>query len=605
MPISSYRDFGVTPGRIALFFGLALAAAGFEGFGLAMLLPVLEYLEKGRDVAVLAVASAHWQRLVEAFAWLGWPLTLASLLGAVLGLMLLRIVLIFGRQYYIAWFSQEILHVTRTALMDACLGARYAFNQALPTGQTVNLLTNETQRVGAGLSSILTLAANGLAIAMLLGVLLWVSLPLTAVAGAFLVLAAGVVWLFVRRTKAVGFSASDALKRLFFQVVERLMAFRLIKLTATAGREAGVVRAASREVCDHLVKLRTYGARVDLVMEPVVVAGALTILYVAVTLFGMGLAEMGLFMLILLRLLPLSQGLLREWQSFVSCQGAMAAIRGGLDQARAAAEPLAGGRPFAGLSDGIRLQGVTFAYDGAARPALDAVSLAIPAGRMTALVGPSGAGKTTLADLLPLLQEPRSGELFFDNVPARDYDRGSLRRGIAFVSQEAILFNDTVRANLAFVRPDAGEADIWTALTSAKAREFVEALPQGLDTPLGERGACLSGGQRQRIALARALLQGAPVIVLDEPTSALDSESELAIQQSIEDLRRAGRTTLVVIAHRLSTIRGADRIVVLENGRVTQQGAHAELALGEDWYATGAAILGGTGGGTGGGGEGA
>jgi subfamily B ATP-binding cassette protein MsbA len=592
---NSYEDFGIFPRRILLFLCLALSAAGFEGFGMAMLLPVMQYLEKGRDVSTLAASSANWQRLVDAFAWMGWPLSLASLLTAVLGLMLLRILMVYARQYYVAWLSQEILHTTRMTLMDACLGARFTFFTSMHTGQMMNLLTTEAQRVGSGLGVVLTLGANSLAVAMLLGVLLWVSVPLTLVAVVFLTLAGVLVWLVVRRTKAVGFSVSEALKGLSFKVMERLMAFRLIKLTATSRREAGHIRDASAEVRDHMVQLRTWGAKVDLLMEPLVVASSLGIFYIAVIRYGMTLAEVGLFMLILVRLLPLAQGLLRDWQTYVSCQGAVAALRGGLDLARAEAEQEAGGVPFAGLTRGIRLEGVTFGYNGALRPALDQVGLEIPAGRMTALVGPSGAGKSTLADLLPRLQEPQAGVLFFDGIPARDYDLSSLRRGIAFVSQEAILFNDSVRANLAFVRPEATDQEIWQALEQAKAREFVEALPQGLGTPLGERGACLSGGQRQRIALARALLQGAPVIVLDEPTSALDSESELAIQGSIESLRRESKTTLVVIAHRLSTIRSADKIAVLENGRVVQQGTHAELALGDEWYAKVAAIQGGNG----------
>lgn len=590
MVLSSLRDFGITPGRFVAFFSLSLGSSVLEGFGLAMILPVLQFLEKGRDLSLLTGSSVMWRRIASAFGAMGWQVTLGSLLSAVLVLMLLRIGFTYCRQYYIAWFSQEMLHVTRMNLIHAWLGARYDLFSKLSAGQMVNLVTNETQRAGGGLASLLTLSANLVAIMGLIIVLLWVSVKLTLFAVLFLCVAGGLVWVFVRHSKKTGFSASDALKNFSFQLMERIMAIRLIKLIASEVLESGRMRAASAGVRDHFVRLRTYGARVDLIIEPIVVAGGLSILFVAVNFLGSTLAEVGLFMLILLRLLPMSQGLLREWQSLMACQGALSAVRQGLEQARSLHEIAGGNRPFHGLSECIRLEGVVFSYPGEDRTALEGVSLEIPAGRMTALVGPSGAGKSTLVDLLPLLRRPRAGKVLFDGVPAGEYDLTSLRLGIAFVSQEAIIFNDTVRANLAYVRQEASDTEIWEALERASAREFVESTKEGLATVLGERGASLSGGQRQRIALARALLQGAPVIVLDEPTSSLDSESELAIQKSINHLRNKGNVTIVVIAHRLSTIRRSDKIVVLDHGRVVQEGTHEELVLSEDWYAKVAAI---------------
>ena len=228
---------------------------------------------------------------------------------------------------------------------------------------------------------------------------------------------------------------------------------------------------------------------------------------------------------------------------------------------------------------------MTFTYDGSDTPALDNISLTIPAGKVTALVGPSGAGKTTLADLIPRLYVPQQGRVLYDGVNGAEFDLFSLRSNMAFVSQDAAVFDDTVRGNLRFVKPEASEEEIWVALERAKAREFVEALPHGLDTFVGERGFILSGGQKQRLSMARALLQNTGVLILDEPTSALDSETEEDIKLAIDGIRSNTETTIVIIAHRLSTIRDADQIVVMMDGRIAEYGAHEDLMVSEEWYA--------------------
>ena len=224
--------------------------------------------------------------------------------------------------------------------------------------------------------------------------------------------------------------------------------------------------------------------------------------------------------------------------------------------------------------DCIEFKDVTFSY-GQDEPVLHEINLKVRRGEILAVVGPSGGGKTTLANLLPRFHDVDSGVLLIDGHDVRDVTLHSLRSQMALVTQQTILFNDTVRNNIGYGSRDCSEEDIRHAADAAFAYEFIKELPDGFDTVIGESGARLSGGQRQRISIARAILKDAPVLVLDEATSALDTESERKVQKALENLMK-NRTT-IVIAHRLSTIKNADRIIVMQNGRLVEEGTHERL----------------------------
>jgi ATP-binding cassette subfamily C protein CydCD len=383
----------------------------------------------------------------------------------------------------------------------------------------------------------------------------------------------------------LGGEARDALGLMAAYITETIQGLSdLVAFQAVAGRRRGfmeLVRGYQSIRLELLADLSAQTAR----LETVTGLGGL-----AVAIVGARLAAehhlpptmLPLFILIsLASFLPISEiaNVSRQLADTIASTRRLYAVH--REEPAVVDGPLLPPEPKGGSA--IRFEGASFTYPGARRPALSAIDLDIPAGATLALVGPSGAGKTTIASLLLRFWDPTVGRILVDGVDLRDFELDHLRRRISLVSQDTYLFNDTLRANVALARPEADEAAIHRALEQAALAEFVASLPEGLDTRVGERGVQLSGGQRQRVAIARAFLKNAPTLVLDEATSHLDAVSEAQVRDALDALMR-DRTT-IVIAHRLSTVRNADLLAVLDHGRLVETGSHAELVARNGLYA--------------------
>jgi subfamily B ATP-binding cassette protein MsbA len=347
--------------------------------------------------------------------------------------------------------------------------------------------------------------------------------------------------------------------------------------------EIGRFRDALSRLLSADLKAARATALAPAVMELVGAAAGAGIFYLAGRRIAAGTLDGGRFFVVLVGLGLLYMSVRRLNQLNVELQHALAAatrVFAMMDRKPAIADR-PGAAALPPFREAVRFEGVGFAYDGA--PVLRDIDLALGRGEVVALVGRSGSGKSTMANLLPRFYDPTEGRITVDGHDLRDVTLHSLRAQIGLVTQETVLFDDTVRANIAYGRADVPLARVIEAATAAHAHEFVRLLPQGYDTRLGERGARLSMGQRQRLAIARALLKDPPILVLDEATSALDAESEALVQEALETLM-VGRTSLV-IAHRLATVRRADRIVVLEGGGIVEVGRHADLLARGGLYA--------------------
>jgi len=357
---------------------------------------------------------------------------------------------------------------------------------------------------------------------------------------------------------------------------EMISGIRIVKAFDPTGRENGRFDEVNRRYTRHYERLKILSALSSPVSEILGIVVAVTIILTGGRLVLTGQLRPDLLVLFLGLVLWVIGPIKNLIRANSTLQQSLAAARRIFEVLDAPMEVVEGtqGQPFAVPQDALRFENVTFEYDPDV-PVLHDVSLEVPAGHVVALVGPSGAGKSTMVDLVPRFLEPTQGRVSLDGVALEELDLASLRGNVGVVSQEVILFHDTVAANIAFGARGVSRERVVDAARTANAHEFIDALPKGYDTVIGERGLQLSGGQRQRLAIARAVLKNPPILILDEATSALDSESERAVQEAMQRLV-VGRTTLV-IAHRLSTIQAADRIVVLHEGRIIESGTHEEL----------------------------
>ena len=566
----------VTRRQAFLLLLLGVVYAGFEAIGVSLLLPVLRHVERGATStpANASVVEAMVARMADAS---GPPVLFVLVLIAflpVLGRQTFR----YLHQVYAERLRFEAVARLRRDGFGAFLDARLSFVLAEGQGRLVSVLTTEIERGSSALPHLLQFGEAVILVAAYLVLLLvlapWlVPVVLMAIAAVGLAVRAR-----VRHSKAYGVRFSRQYEALHVAAAEKLAGIRLVKMRSQEEREAAAVGTIADSLKEMFWRLCRAKEGIEVAIEPLMILGGFVTLYVAVSRFGMTLASLGIFMFVLLRMVPLLKQVNVARQTIGSLLGSLESIRRAIDGARAARDVASGIRPFTGLRRELAFEEVSFSY-GDADWALHGISFRAEKGSLTAIVGRSGSGKSTLLDLIPRLRDVTGGEITIDGVPLPDFELKGLRSAIGVVDQQGFLFNDTVANNIAYGLAGVSRARIVAAARGAHAHDFITDLPQGYETLVGERGIRLSVGQRQRISLARVLLQDPDILLLDEPTSALDSESEQYIQAVLDQLRAS--KAIIVVAHRLSTIRRADRILVLDQGRIVERGDHESLL--RDW----------------------
>ena len=489
----------------------------------------------------------------------------------------------FLGNYFLARVSLGLVHDLRVRLFDSLLNLPNRYFDQNNSGHLISRITfNVTMVTGAATDAIKVVFREGLTVIFLFGYLLWMNWKLTFVMVAVLPLIGFLVSRASRKFRKQAKRIQAAMGDLTHVVSESIQGYRVVRSFGGEPYESErFVRASVDNTSKQLRMVKT-----SAVFTPslqVVTYGAMAVvLFLVLLLRGDATAGDLVAYITAAGLLPKPIRQLSEVSNTI--QRGVAGAESIFEQLDEAPEVDTGTVERERLEGHIEIRGLSFRYPGVEQPVLQDIDVDIPPGRMVALGGRSGCGKSTRANLIPRFYDYSEGQILIDGVDARDYRLRNLRRHIALVTQQVTLFNDTVASNIAYGDlAGAPREAIEAAAEAAYAREFIDRLPQGLDTEIGENGVTLSGGQRQRLAIARALLKNAPILILDEATSALDTESERHIQAAL-DRATSGRTTLV-IAHRLSTIEKADLILVMDHGRIVERGTHAELLAAGGHYA--------------------
>lgn len=494
---------------------------------------------------------------------------------AIIGTFALRGVAGLVAQYGLSWAANRGTQEMREVMFRRMLKAEPSLFGKNTASSLTNMLTYEVQTGSTLLvGSLMTLVRDSFTVLALFAYLIYVNWALTLFVAVLFPLTAVVMRKLSKRLHRLTIEGRKATDQLAYVVEENVLAWRIVRLHGAENVQASRFDGVS----DVLRRLSLKSAMAGATMTPItqmIAACSLSAVVVAALWQGGSQGTFVSFITCMLMLLapikhlsdvaaPITRGL-ASLERGVALINEVPMEHGGThDPGRALGK--------------VELRDVTLQYKTDQQPALAGLTFTIEAGETVALVGPSGAGKSTLVNLLPRFLEPTSGTVLLDDQPLQEWRVDALRRQFALVSQDVVLFNDTMAANVALgtaTNVPVDRAAVKEALRAANLLDFAEGLPQGLDTLVGHNGSQLSGGQRQRLAIARAIYKNAPILILDEATSALDSESERLVQEALEALMK-GRTS-IVIAHRLSTIKSADRVLVLEEGRVIEQGTHAEL----------------------------
>jgi len=502
---------------------------------------------------------------------------------AVIGLALARGVTQYASGYLLSYVSNRILLELRLTMFNRMIHSSVSFFQRETASTVINAIVFEVNQIlNVLLSVLVTLVRDSLTVLFLLGYLFYLNWRLTLIVA---VLLPGIGWLvgkINRRLRRLNREHQILTNDLSYIVEETVGGYKVVKVHNGEQYEIDRFTALSKRLRGYQMRMTISGGLAQPLTQFLASIALAIVITIAVVQASHDQTTVGGFVAfvtsMLLVISPLKH-LIDVNQPLQRGVTAAELIFGLIDEP---AEPAGGGLPLERARGEIEFRGVSFGYGENARRILDSVTLRVAPGEMVALAGPSGSGKTTLVNLLPRFFDPTGGQILVDGVPLPEYDIHALRSQIAMVSQDVVLFNDTVANNVAYGET-ADRERVQSALRAANLWDTIAALPEGIDTLVGDNGMKLSGGQRQRLAIARAIYKDAPILILDEATSALDSESERHVQAALETLMK-GRTTLV-IAHRLSTIERADRILVMEAGRIVERGTHRELLEQQGLYA--------------------
>ncbi len=563
---------------------LTLAAIAAVGEGIANLLQpwplklVLDNVLKSQPVhgwlnqMVLSIAGADKLAILKFSC------------AAVLVIAALDAICSYAEKSLTTRVGQWIMHDLRQTLYSQIQRLSLAYHDQKQTGDLISRVTSDIDAIQSFIASgLLGALINTLTLAGMVGVMFYMNWRFTLIALSVAPVLAAVVYNYTRRIKKAAREVRKKEGEIVSVIQEVLTSIRVVKAFAREEYEQRRLEEESLESVEMALRARSLKAKLPPLVDMIVAAGTCLVLWFGARLVldnGLSVGSLVVFILYLVKMYKPMQELSKMTDSYSKAAVGYERIREILET-DGEVKDLPGARPAPRLKGKVEFEKVTFGYD-SDKPVLKHVSFSIEPGQVAAFVGPTGAGKTTIISLIPRFYDPASGAVKVDGSDIRKFKQKSLRQQMSFVLQETLLFHGTIWHNIAYGKPQASRAEILRAAEAANAHEFIEKMPQGYNTMVGERGVTLSGGQRQRIAIARAVIRNTPILILDEPSTGLDAESEKLVFEALDRLME-GKTS-IVIAHRLSTIRSADVIFVVKDGQIVERGKHEELSKSRGLY---------------------
>jgi ATP-binding cassette subfamily C protein len=551
--------------RQSVIMLLALLLAGVaEGFGLTALLPLVSIAigsQTGAQDGIAASNSGLERVVTETLAAIGLPPTLGVLLTVFVVAIVLKSLLLLLARKRIGYTVAQMTTDLRLSLLRALLATRWEYYIRQPVGVFTNAMATEAARTSKAYSCGITMAAliiQAIVYSVVAFLIFWQAVLLALAVGLFFWY---VLRYLIKKARRSGERQTELLKSLLAHLIDTLQSIKPLKAMAREERADSILKKKTTRLNKALQKQVLTKETLKASQEPLLIVFAAIGLYAALIYWHMPLAQVMVLAFLLVRLVKHINKVQLEYQQMVIYESAYWSLQNTIHEAQMAREPTLG-KQVPSLNHAIRLDRVSFAYD--EELVLRDLSLTFPAGLFTAIVGPSGVGKTTIVDIVMALIRPKQGEVFIDDLPLAQTDLRSWRKMIGYVPQETLLLHDTVLINITLGDPELRKEDAEYALRAAGAWEFVTALPQGMYSTVGERGGMLSGGERQRIAIARALVHKPMLLILDEPTSALDRNSEAAICETLQQL--SGDYTILAISHQPALMNAADRAYRLQDG---------------------------------------
>jgi len=582
--IKRFYFFGLTSRKIVVLVLLPLAATVSEIFGIGIFLPIFQFIRLEGDISALVADSSIWQYVVDAFSFLNIEPSLASLLLLAFTLFIGRQILNYLRLIYTGVVTQYLIQIQRNRLFDRYIEADTSYHDRTPVGNLSNIVVQEVNGAVSGIMGPLELITY---IIMLVGYLIVLSIlswEMTLFSVITLVISSLVPKAWINKSVLVGRELVNANTLVSGFLIGRLRSPRLVRLSGTESAEKEEFHRLTLVQRKHNVEGLILKSKTDSLIEPIVIGLSLAFLYFAYTVLHLQIEIIGLYLVVLMRLMPVAKSILIKLQSIKSSLGSIEALEGRFKAMKDSLEQDNGDEILSQINQPILIENVSYCYPDSEKDVLKNINIEFEMNKMTAIVGPSGSGKSTLIDLLPSLRLPTDGIIKINGKGIEKYRLKSLRQLMSYTPQSPQIFDGTVKHHILYGKSDAIDNEIQDAVRLAGADEFINQLPQGIDTKLGEDAIRLSGGQRQRLDLARALVRKAAILILDEPTSNLDAESEDAFIRALSKIRQETNTTIIVIAHRLASISKADNIVVLNKGMVESKGSHTELLKENGWY---------------------